>query len=223
MAREDRIARGTPQKMGGAGRALAVFVFAGGGLLAMSGQSWAQRVPAEIDAALENCNRLEDPQERLTCLRAIFETEQSGRDRQTDEDARPRGEDASPVASENGMVPGGIDERARLDDAVSERGASERAAPRATDDDFGLPPKIEKGARKPALSSNVIRYHELGKIGHPVFVLENGQVWQETDGEERVKLPSDPPFRITIRKGMFGDFQMKVDGRAGFMRVKRLK
>ena len=223
MAREDRMARGIPQKMGGAGRALAVVVFAGGGLLAMSGLSWAQSVPAEIDAALENCNRLEEPQERLTCLRAIFETKQPGRDRQTDEDAPPRGEDASPVTSENGMVPGGIDERARLDDAVSERGASDRAEPRGTDDDFGLPPKIEKRARKTGLISTVIRYHELDKIGHPVFVLENGQVWQETDGEERVQLPSEPPFRITIRKGMFGDFQMKVDGKAGFMRVKRLK
>ena len=207
--------------------ALAATLAASGMLSIVATTTQAQTVPEEIDAALERCNRLDDPQARLACLRAIFEAEQPARDRQADEadaDAAPRDDDASSVPPERRTVPrGGIDERGRRDESSSGRRESERATPRASDDDFGLPPKIGDRPAESGLSSNVVWYDDVYNIGHPIFVLENGQVWQETDGEGRVEIPVRPPFGISIKKGMFGDFQMKVDGKTGFMRVKRLK
>jgi len=185
--------------------------------------SHAQTVPEEIDAALERCNRLEDPQARLACLRAIFEADQA-EDRQTGNDTAPRSGEETPVPTERRTVPrGGIDESGRRGGATSGDRDAGRTAPRAAGDDFGLPPKIREQSDQPGLSSTVVWYDDVYKIGHPVFVLENGQVWQETEGKGRVEIPTDAPFRVTIAKGMFGDFQMKVEGKTGFMRVKRLK
>lgn len=218
------MAHGNNRIIGHGSWTLAVTLAASGML---SATLQAQIAPEEIDTALERCNRLDDSQARLACLRAIFETEQPARDRPADEpdaDAAPRGEDASSVPPERRTVPrGGIDEHGRRDESSSRRRDSERAAPRATDDDFGLPPKIGDRPAESGLSSSVVWYDDVYKIGHPIFVLENGQVWQETEGKGRVEIPTRPPFGISIKKGMFGDFQMKVDGKTGFMRVKRLK
>ncbi len=200
---------------------VAVAALASGTLLATS---HAQTVPEEIDAALERCNRLPDPQERLACLRAIFEAGPPASEGRTDDDSAPRSGAEAPVPTERRTVPrGGIDESGRRGAATSGDRDAGRTAPRAAGDDFGLPPKIREKSDQPGLSSTVVWYDDVYNIGHPIFVLENGQVWQETEGKGRVEIPTDPPFGITISKGMFGDFQMKVDNKTGFMRVKRLK
>ena len=56
-----------------------------------------------------------------------------------------------------------------------------------------------------------------------VFRLENGQVWRSVDTENRLEgVRLDAPG-ITIRKGMFGTWRLKVDGYNVSAKVERVQ
>lgn len=54
-----------------------------------------------------------------------------------------------------------------------------------------------------------------------VLYMENGQVWKQKD-DGRIRLPKGD-FKVEIKKGMMGSFNMIVPNRKSFIRVKRLK
>lgn len=61
-----------------------------------------------------------------------------------------------------------------------------------------------------------------GSDGNGRFTLENGMVWEQTDGKAfYVRETSDP--QVTIKPGLFGSWRMTVEGYNGAVRVKRIR
>lgn len=60
-----------------------------------------------------------------------------------------------------------------------------------------------------------------GWTGRTLFRLENGQVWQQAQSG-RVSYRKERPM-ITIKKGAFGSFRLKVEGLNRTVRVRRIK
>lgn len=56
-------------------------------------------------------------------------------------------------------------------------------------------------------------------VGNYRFVLEDGGIWQQTDG--RVRPGTKPGSKVVITRGALGSFFMSIDGKAGFP-VKRV-
>ena len=61
-----------------------------------------------------------------------------------------------------------------------------------------------------------------GWTGNTVFTLENGQVWQQIEPETLGGISLDSPM-VTIKSGMFGSWQIQVEGLNSRTRVKRIK
>ena len=95
-----------------------------------------------------------------------------------------------------------------------------------TEDDMGrehLPKTEEEQATEIAsLSSAVIEYG-VNAEGKTVFVLDNGQVWRQTDSD-RVKRGDCPAeCRVTISKGLIGGYNLVVaDGSNRQIKVRRV-
>lgn len=54
------------------------------------------------------------------------------------------------------------------------------------------------------------------------FQFTNGQIWRQMESDY-FYYPKDREFDITIRQGMMGEYQMRLDGRARMTRIIRVK
>jgi hypothetical protein len=99
-----------------------------------------------------------------------------------------------------------------------------RSAPVTKPEDFG------KAAPEPGpneiteVSSNVLEFAKTAR-GKALFVLENGQVWRQIDGDSTdVYAPAGgETMKVTIDTGMFGSYNLVIGGRKGLIKVTRLK
>ncbi len=68
------------------------------------------------------------------------------------------------------------------------------------------------------------RVAEVWKGGNRMlyFQFTNGQIWRQMESDY-FYYPKDQEFDITIRQGMMGDYQMRLDGRARMTRIVRVK
>ena len=64
-----------------------------------------------------------------------------------------------------------------------------------------------------------------GWTGKTIFTLDNGQVWQQTNNYIRdYKPPSPiPQAKVTISKGLFGSYNLRVEGVKRIVQVERVK
>jgi len=64
-----------------------------------------------------------------------------------------------------------------------------------------------------------------GWSGDTVFRLDNGQVWQQTRNYIRAYTPREPMHvpRVTISKGLFGSYDLRIEGVKRVVQVKRIK
>jgi len=97
--------------------------------------------------------------------------------------------------------------------------------PTTKPEDFGKPPPAQSRPKEVTeISANVL---EMAKnvYGRAVFVLDNGQVWKQVDGDQgRVDEPKrGETMRVTIEKALFGSYALKVEGRRGIVKVRRLR
>lgn len=98
--------------------------------------------------------------------------------------------------------------------------------PATKPEDFGKPPAPVMAGPKEIteISSNVI---ELAKnaYGRSVFVLGNGQVWKQVEGDQtEVRDPGrGEAMMVTIEKGLLGSYSLRVKGRTGIVKVRRVK
>lgn len=153
----------------------------------------AQSVP-DRDALLA-CDKVRGDKARLKCFNDLVDA------MVTKPEASPSPAEDVPPASESGAKKG---------------------------DDFGLTgfqkESIAKSKGEEYENENmpvhVVHMNRLSTKRH-VFILANGQVWQETDRTIR-SLPRKP-FDAEIYKSTLGGYQMKIKGRTGFVRVKRTK
>jgi len=101
-----------------------------------------------------------------------------------------------------------------------------KSKPTTKPEDFGKPPEpVREGPKEiTEISAGVI---ELARSAHgrAIFILDNGQVWKQIDGDEtRVpQLPESKPIRVTIEKALLGSYALTVEGRSFMVKVRRLK
>lgn len=91
--------------------------------------------------------------------------------------------------------------------------------PVARKTDFGMEHELAKATPQSVRAS--ISGPFKGWSGKTEFKLDNGQVWRQlVSGKFRVNLDSP---KVTIEKGMFGGYYLKVDGYNKTVRVRRIK
>lgn len=55
------------------------------------------------------------------------------------------------------------------------------------------------------------------------FLLDNGQLWAEANASTSMRRNPKSGQQVMISDGPFGSFQLRVEGKNGFLRVKRLR
>ena len=75
------------------------------------------------------------------------------------------------------------------------------------------------------ISATVIEFAKTPRNGKAVFILDNGQVWRQLDADiAQVRDPStDEPMKVRIEIGAIGSYNLMIEGRNGFIKVRRLK
>ena len=115
------------------------------------------------------------------------------------------------------------------------RVAEEKAArEQRAEEQFGLTPaqvraqaeasgeKVSEGddAR---VSGTVVEVYVESRSRLRRFLLDNGQLWAETTASTSLRRGPKAGQQATITAGRFGSFQLRVEGKNGFVRVKRLR
>jgi len=91
-------------------------------------------------------------------------------------------------------------------------------------EEFGKPPVPTGPNEISEISASVL---ELAKNAHgrSIFILDNGQVWKQIDGDQtEVADPkSGETMKVSIETALFGSYALKVEGRRGIVKVRRVK
>jgi hypothetical protein len=83
----------------------------------------------------------------------------------------------------------------------------------------GVPPPPEPLDRITASVSSVT----INGVGIFTVVLDNGQVWRQTEGGDQARFSKDRKNQITITRGMLGSYSLKIGDLPHIYRVKRIK
>jgi hypothetical protein len=91
-------------------------------------------------------------------------------------------------------------------------------------EDFGKPAPKAVPDEVTEISSGVIEFAKTAR-GKALFVLDNGQVWRQIDGDSTdVYAPaSGEKMKVTIEAGVFNSYNLTIAGRNGLIKVTRLK
>lgn len=93
--------------------------------------------------------------------------------------------------------------------------------------DFGLPLGLTTKEAEPAISGIYSKVSQWAAKpnGSAIFFLENGQIWQQIDGDKTNlrSLGDDEVLHVRIESGIFGGFNLKIEGRNGIVKVRRVK
>jgi hypothetical protein len=96
--------------------------------------------------------------------------------------------------------------------------------PNTKPEDFGKPRVRTEPKEITELSAGVLEFAK-NAYGRSIFILDNGQVWKQVDGDTtEVRDPSGgEQMKVTIETGMMGSYSLRVDGRRGIIKVRRVK
>ena len=110
-------------------------------------------------------------------------------------------------------------ERLRCYDAAAAQ-AKEALAPQP--EDFGRP--APKPPQLTQLSANVREFWKTSR-GLAVFVLDNGQTWRqlEADGSQVLEPAPGTTLKVTIERGLLDSYNLMIEGRNGFIKVRRVQ
>ena len=101
-------------------------------------------------------------------------------------------------------------------------GFSKPPAPK-TAEDYGKPaPPDTDGVT--SVTSNVLEFARTSR-GLSVFILENGQIWRQSEGDTSIVRDPTPgaQMKVTIESGFLGSYNLTIEGRHGLIKVNRLK
>jgi|SRR5215831_3374156 len=93
-------------------------------------------------------------------------------------------------------------------------------------EDFGKPaPEPGPGEEITEIKATVLEFARTGRRYRALFVLDNGQVWRQLDGDtaEVRDPPVDTTIKVTIERGALGSYNLMIDGRNGIIKVSRIK
>lgn len=199
-ARRDRVAHHFgPSAAMLAGAALAA------GLALLSG-----RAAAQAPDAMTDCTAIEDDAERLECFDRLTRAEQPKPPAAPESPPAPATQPETPAATAEPPVA-----------ETREPAETPRADAEAPVDDFGLERKRELVGPDRFLASVVGGFQGWGGYEKTVFVLDNGQVWEQV-GFEKFRY-GGPDRVVEIRRGALGSFLLSPEGLNRKVRVRRLK
>ena len=92
-------------------------------------------------------------------------------------------------------------------------------------EDFGKPaPEPGPGGEITEIKASVIEFAK-NRYGKAIFILDNGQVWRQIDGDRmEVRDPDQgTTMRGTIETGALGSYNLTIEGRKAWIKVSRLK
>jgi len=93
-------------------------------------------------------------------------------------------------------------------------------------EDFGkpVPPPSATTNEITQISSPVLEFAKTAR-GKALFVLENGQVWRQIDGDTTDVQPPAPgtTMKVTVEIAIFGSYNLTIEGRKYLVKVNRLK
>lgn len=172
-------------------------------------------VPAHADPARETldaiakCTDIAAATERLQC----FDTAASGAKTVLASPPAP----VQTAAAQTGQKPAEEEEGGVL----SWFGLSR---PVTKQEDFGKPRVRTEPDEISEISAGVVEFAK-NAHGRSIFILDNGQVWKQVDGDTtEVRDPSGrETMKITIETGMMGSYSLRVEGRRGIVKVRRVK
>lgn len=157
---------------------------------------------------VEKCIKLINDSERLTCYDNLFRANEKA---VVSVDREPRQENTLDKVITN--QPNNIDQnKVKFTEKVDENV-----------EDFGL---IKKIFSKPEQEESITAQIKSLKIlsnQRAVIYLDNGQVWSSTESLGRFKLKANQEIIISKRSTLGSYFVLKVQGKTGFVRVKRVK
>lgn len=99
-----------------------------------------------------------------------------------------------------------------------------KSQPVTRTEDFGKPAPEPGPNEVTEVSATVLEFAKTAR-GKAVFILENGQVWRQIDGDgvDVYAPPQGVKLKVTIETGVFGSYNLTIDGRKGLVKVTRLK
>lgn len=179
--------------------------------VAILGIGAAQASPArDALTAVAKCTEIAGTAERLQCFDAAAAT---ARDVLSEADKR------AAAQKQEGDSEGGV---------LAWFGFGSEAQPVTKPEDFGISPATDNrpGAPKAIteISAKVVE-HARNAYGRSLFVLDNGQVWKQIDGDstELRHRASEGQMSIRIEKAMMGSYSLYVDGKNVMIKVRRIK
>jgi hypothetical protein len=92
-------------------------------------------------------------------------------------------------------------------------------------EDFGKPaPKVASPQEITQLTAGVTEFARTPS-GKVLFILDNGQIWRQIDGDPgNVADPATgEQIKVAIEKGFFGSYNLKIEGKTGLIKVRRVK
>jgi hypothetical protein len=150
-------------------------------------------------------------------------------------------ESTGDASAEIARCTGITDSAARLKcfDAAAPRASGALAAPASEAPDkvggFGLSApepvtRVEdfgKPAPPPEITQITAIVLELAKTarGRSIFILDNGQVWRQLDGDDTDVQDPRPgkPMKVAIETGILGNYNLTIEGSSALIRVRRAK
>jgi hypothetical protein len=96
--------------------------------------------------------------------------------------------------------------------------------PPQTTESFGKPPPPPGPEEVTSITSNVLEFARTPR-GQCIFILANGQVWRQSEGDTSVVRDPVPgtPMKVTVENGFLGSYNLTIEGRNGLIKVTRLK
>jgi hypothetical protein len=85
---------------------------------------------------------------------------------------------------------------------------------------FGLSNLFGGGGRPPQTSA----HYAFNPVGRFTVFLDNGQIWNQVPGDSNVaRFKKSGPNSVTISRGLFGSYNLRVSGYPAIFKVTRLK
>lgn len=91
-------------------------------------------------------------------------------------------------------------------------------------EDFGKPVPEARLGEITEITATVVEFAKTLR-GKSVFILDNGQVWRQLDGDgTEVRDPAPgAKMKVTIETGAMGSYNLTIEGRNGLIKVSRLR
>ncbi len=178
------------------------------GIMLLSGPAQADSIRDAL-ADMAKCADIASSAERLQC----FDTAAAGAKTALSAPAAAPVQQQAAVQTEEKDEGGGV---------LSWFGLSR---PVTKSEEFGKPPAPVAGPKEiTEISAGVL---ELAKnaYGRSIFILDNGQVWKQIDGDQtEVDDPkSGETMKVSIETAIFGSYALRIEGHRGIVKVRRIK